>query len=328
MADKPKPPSGGLMDEFGWFVWGLVGIAAIWFFTGGPQRQSAHEGAYIKPLEPVNTGEVYGNYYEGTAGKPKQTINLPEAPADILKNAESGIKSFIEQVQEAERIHTSSLLARRISFDGVAGAKNTSVNEEYLRIVASEYAKGTIMISDLLLRGIALNSYVLIPRASELPLAGVTTSKKIVSLPPGGRALISTGRSPIGTSFRVNMCTGYLDQFQKYTPDLRKDCPDPAADLKTAGLSSDSSCVDFVESLPRCRIYQGKFPSNLSTSCKAFVTEKLNYNSCALSHKDDDDFYSNEWRLFLEETKELWANKNEVIRLIDSKSDTIDAITY
>lgn len=318
----------GLYKEFGWFIWGMIGIAFIWFFTGGPQREVSHEGPFLKPPAPLDSGRGYGPYYFGTPTTPKQTLDLPESPEVVIKNAEEAIESFFEQSEQAKKIHATSLLAKTISLDGTAGARNTKPSEEYIRIVASPYLKGTVTISGLLLRGYANNSNVTIPKAAILPLTGVVASKSDISLPAGGRALISSGRSPIGTSFQINMCTGYLDQYQTYTPALLKDCPNPVDELLAYGPGNESSCVDFVEKLPRCRIYNGTFPANISGSCKAFVIEKLNYNSCALNHKNDAKFYSNEWRVFLDKTSELWSNKNEIIRLIDNTAKTIDAITY
>lgn len=318
----------GLHKEFGWFIWGLVGLGAIWFFTGGPNNATARGGQYIKPLAPIDSGEVYGKYYAGSPVKSGETLDLPQSPADVVRTAGSKIEDFFTESEKAKQIHITSLLAKRISFDGIAGAKASDANEEYLRILASEYAKGPIAVSGLLLRGTGYDSAVLVPRAVELPILGASATKKDVYLPPGGRALVSSGRSPIGTSFRANMCTGYLDQFQNYAPDLRRECPTPLEELRQTELVGEEACVEFVEKIPRCRIYQGKLPNSLSGACRVFVTEKLNYNACVAAHKNDEDFYKDEWRLFLDQQEELWRDRNEIIRLIDAKENVVDAITY
>jgi hypothetical protein len=318
----------GLHKEFGWFIWGLVGLGIIWYFTGGAERESSKGGQYIKPLAPLDTGEVYGKYYAGTPNRGNETLELPESPADVVRNVESKIADFLTLSEEAKQIHLTSLLAKRISFDGIAGAKSSKVHSEYLRILASEYATGPIGISGLLLRGIGYDSNVIIPRAAELPILGTTVIKKDVYLPPGGRALVSSGRSPIGTSFRANICTGYLDQFQDYVPDLRRDCPSAVEELRKTELSGEDACIEFVEKIPRCRIFEGRLPNTISGACRVFITEKLNYNSCVASHKSEKYFYADEWRIFLDQTEELWKEKNEIIRLMDAKGGTIDAITY
>jgi hypothetical protein len=126
------------------------------------------------------------------------------------------------------------------------------------------------------------------------------------------------------------MCTGYLDQFQKFTPDLRQECPEPLIELSQSKspAAQEESCQDFVRTLPRCRVHKDSFPSTVSASCKAFVTQDLNYNSCAQRNEKSEGFLKNEWRLFLEKTSELWKNKQEVIKLFDTSSETVDAITY
>jgi hypothetical protein len=317
----------GLGKEFGWLWLALLGLGIVWYFSGGAQDPDAHR-AYIKPPAPLDTGETYGKYYEGGDPNRPESLDLPEAPAVLVRNVESKIEDFFTESQKARDIHKNSLLAKKIYFDGIAGAKAEKVKDEFLRILASNEAKNPIIISGLTITGLGYGVNTIIPKAAQLPVLGATVTRGDVYLPPGGRALISSGRSPIGTSFQVNMCTGYLDQFQDYTPDLRKECPSPSTELKKAGLDKDQICAAFVEKLPRCRIYQGNFPSTISATCKKFVTEKLTYNGCVASNKKYEEFYEKEWRIFLGQDEELWREKNEVVRLIDAKGGIIDAITY
>ncbi|MBI5134546.1 MAG: hypothetical protein HZA81_04175 [Candidatus Taylorbacteria bacterium] len=317
-----------LNEEFGWFIWGLLGLGLIWFFTGGANNPSAHEGQFIKPLAPLDTGEIYGDYYSGKPNYGKESLNLPESPAEAVRKAANVLEGFLAEAEEAKQVHITSLLAKGLYFDGIAGAKRDDPDEEYLRIVSSEHAKGKISLSGLVLRGVSLGSAAPLPRADELPILGTSAKKTDVILSPGGRALISSGRSPIGTSFRANICSGYLDQFQEYSPGLVAECPEPLAELALVGPALEAPCRDFIEKLPRCRIYQGRFPSDVSAACRSFVAESLNYNSCTLRHQKDAGFYKDEWRLFLDQEAEMWGNKNEIIRLLDPKGSTIDAITY
>lgn len=77
-------------DEFGWLLWGLVILGFIWFFAGGAMRDTAHEGLYLKPPAPLDSGEAYGKYYSGDVGTTTPTIrveklDLPEWPADFIR---------------------------------------------------------------------------------------------------------------------------------------------------------------------------------------------------------------------------------------------------
>ena len=332
MAEKPaaKPAKLGFHAEFGWFIWGFVAIGALWFFGGGLQRESSHEGAYLKPPAPLDSGQIYGKYYEGSGSNGKTKLDLPEDPAIFLRNTIKGIEAFFTPAPKIDTTVNSftSILSKKISFDGVAGAKNSDPGTEYLRITASKNIKTPLSVSGLILRGNGLDTNETIPRAVNLLTLGVTAIKDSVSLPAGGRAIISSSRSPVGTSFRVNMCTGYLGQFQTYTPALRAECPEPLSELERIGPADENACVNFVKKIPRCEVYSGSFPSDISAACKAFVTEKLTYNACALDHKPDTGFYKDEWRLYLDETRELWKNSGEIIKLIDEKENVVDALAY
>ena len=332
MAEKPaaKPAKLGFHAEFGWFIWGFVAIGALWFFGGGLQRESSHEGAYLKPPAPLDSGQIYGKYYEGSGSNGKTKLDLPEDPAIFLRNTIKGIEAFFTPAPKIDTTVNSftSILSKKISFDGVAGAKNSDPGTEYLRIVASENNKTLLPISGLGLQGNGLDTNKTLPRAVNQLTLGVTALKDAVSLPAGGRAIISSGRSPVGTSFRVNMCTGYLGQFQIYTPALRAECPEPLAELNRAGLDNEKACASFVKKIPRCEVYRDAFPSDISTACKVFVTEKLTYNTCALDHAKDAGFYKDEWRLFLDSTSELWKNSGEIIKLVDEKEKMVDALAY
>ncbi|MDP1625351.1 MAG: hypothetical protein Q8L64_06360 [bacterium] len=183
-------------------------------------------------------------------------------------------------------------------------------------------------MSNLTLTGGGYGVSARLPQAVNLTVLGSTYKKSDVMMPAKGVAIVSTGKSPIGTSFRVNMCTGYLGQFQSYVPALAQECPSPAAKLVAYGLGNDASCKAFVEKLPKCRAYNGSYPSNISAACRAFVSGELSYNSCVAKHQDSVGFYKDEWRLFLEEKDELWKQKGEIIRLHDRTGNAIDAVTY
>ncbi|HEY0908260.1 MAG TPA: hypothetical protein VGE35_02835 [Candidatus Paceibacterota bacterium] len=318
----------GIYKEFDWFIWGLVGLAFIWYLTGGTNSPDAHGGAYLKPPAPLDSGEAYGKYYAGSDGYGKTELDLPDYPSIFLRNASSDLSTFFISTKPVPKTPVaSSLFAKNLAFDGTAGPKK-DVDEEYVRVIASEKAKAPISISGFTLAGDSLDSSVAIPKAVNSLVLGTTGAKTDIVLAPGGRALISSERSPIGTSFRANMCTGYLDQFQTYTPALRDDCPEPAEELAHVGLDSDQTCKDFVEKLPRCRIYQGTYPSNISASCKAFIVNKLNYNACAIDHRNDANYLKDEWRVFLDQPKELWDDKSDIIRLLDDKGKTVDSLIY
>ena len=69
-------------------------------------------------------------------------------------------------------------------------------------------------------------------------------------------------------------------------------------------------------------------PLSISPECNIYMRENINYGSCVQKHKNDKDFYNHEWRVYLERDQQLWKDRREVIKLLDTNGKTIDAISY
>ncbi len=323
----------GLFKEFGWFIGGMVALALLWYATGGYQSPTARGGQFIKPLAPLDSGTIYGSYREGGPVETKTKLDVPESPLTFIKDASTLVKGFFIPVPEknVEKKTTdepaASLLTQKLSFDGIAGAKKSNIHEEYIRIIGGSRADQT-SLRGITLSGKKTDTAYTIPFATEILKLGETPKTAPVIASKDSRIIVSSGRSPVGASFRVNMCTGYLGQFQTFTPTLKKECPDPLVELSKTPIAKELACIDFVATIPRCEVYNKSFPANISNACKAFVTEKLSYNGCVTAYEKDTDFLTHEWRLFLNQSNELWDNKTDIIRLSDDKGRTIDALAY
>ncbi len=273
MADKPlKPVKLSFHGEFGWFIWGFIILGVVWFWSGGYNNESAHQGAYIKPLAPLDSGETYGNYYAGTPINRKETLNLPELPATVIRSTETAIQDLIAKTKEASFVHNTSILSHTVYFDGVAGAKSKDASTEYIRIIASGIMESPVNISGYGLEGTYFDGSIPLPRAG---------GKQDVIIYPGDRAIIATGISPVGSSFRVNVCSSYLAGADQVIPALRKSTYDP-----------------------------------------------MSYIDCVMAHKNDSNFDSKEWRIFLGQKAELWRNSNEIIKLVDTNGKVVDELAY
>jgi hypothetical protein len=306
----------------------FLGLIVAWVVIGGPSRSFSREGVFLKPLAPLDTGRPYGgSYIEESPNKGKTEIEKPKNSINTGIIGE-GVEALSEKLKNAESIAIPSLFSRVVVLDGVAGAKSTISNQEYLRLIAPDKNRRDVNISGLVLKSVITDFEVVIPKGVKTFIAGKTGDGETIALAPGQTALVSTGISPIGVSFRESVCTGYLGQFQNFTPTLRKDCPLPEEELKTAGLENDESCLDFVSTIPRCTVYTKTIPSNLSNTCKAFIQKNLTYNGCVIVHRDDSDFSKNTWRVFLGQTRELWRSNTEMIKLLDERGETVDALTY
>lgn len=178
-------------------------------------------------------------------------------------------------------------------------------------------------------------------------LTGLNSLGQII-LEPGDDVVVVTG-SPLPVlskpivSFKVNKCSGYIEEFDNvnFVPSLSLGCPDP--DDYPEVVSMESNCRDFIRRLNRCetpefkdiRTDDGGVESgavngvlSLSNQCKAFLENHINYSSCVADYINDDDFYKNEWRIWLGKDWEMWGSRDEIISLYDSRGLLVDRIDY
>ncbi len=175
-----------------------------------------------------------------------------------------------------------------------------------------------------------------IPKAAPLLLPSGGSPLQNVVLKSGERAIITTGRVTVNspypiTSFKENMCTGYLERLDDYNfePALQTSCPDPEDEPGIERL--DTQCRAFVESLSRCttpkferKDREGNACENcienkiLSSSCAAYVREHFSYKGCIAYHAGGPNFSSGKtWRVFLGRGWEMWGKNYETIELFD-----------
>ena len=208
------------------------------------------------------------------------------------------------------------------------------IQEEYIILEASETNIQPISITGWSLQSMVSNAIFNIPGGVSVYQMGEVNTAGDIVLAPGEQVIVGSGVSPVGVSFRENMCTGYLGSVQDFEPRLNERCPTPREilpptleNIKTLG----DSCVDFAARFDECTYLTSDTPgfSTLSQACREHLQPKLTYTSCVLENKSDPTFIGNGgWRIFLGSTTEVWRNKYEVIRLLDENARTVDVFTY
>ncbi|MAJ97527.1 MAG: hypothetical protein CMI56_02850 [Parcubacteria group bacterium] len=210
----------------------------------------------------------------------------------------------------------------------------SDVNDEYIVIRALETNAQPINISDWSLQSMVSDEWIGLPQGAPLYILGEVNEVQDIYLAPGDRAIISTSQSPVGVSFRVNRCSGFLNDTQDFEPPIRTACINPEEILlPTPQNIKDygASCVSFVEQIESCTYVTSdrKEILDVSQACQEYIKPLLTYNYCINTLAGDDDFYeSSEWRIFLNEDKALWRENYEIVRLLDEKNRTVDVITY
>ncbi len=206
-------------------------------------------------------------------------------------------------------------------------------DKEYLMLRAESGDTTGVDISNWYLESYVTGEKASLPEGDRIIEAWRSPQSEPIVLLPGESAYLITGDSPIDTSFRENMCTGYLNDQKTFYPSLTRSCPYPMDELKRYGkidLDNDR-CYDFVERLGTCTTPDDETytRSKVGSVCSTFIENTFNHNDCVALHRYDPFFARDGyWRIYLEERTDLWREKREIIRLMDENDAVISVIEY
>ncbi|PIR47023.1 MAG: hypothetical protein COV07_01105 [Candidatus Vogelbacteria bacterium CG10_big_fil_rev_8_21_14_0_10_45_14] len=231
-----------------------------WMWSGGPDDPRSKTGILLEPPPPLGTGEVYGE--------------LP----DIIKIAKNSLPSRYAW-------------GTSISVDNNSGVPTIS-----LAPTATSSAltiTGWKMVNS---RGMVAT----IPKATRSFMQGVINSTEDVIVERREEVIVSDTTSPVGVSFKVDRCSGFLEEFQDFNPPLSLSCPSPVELVRARGANPpDASCASYVENLPSCQIGLNSGYSSLSQSCRGYVADTISQQSCVEKFGGRFDFFVPEWRVYL-----------------------------
>lgn len=161
-----------------------------------------------------------------------------------------------------------------------------------------------------------------IPRAQEVFSSGGVEGN-IVARSRDAIYLYS-GFGPKG-NFRLNKCLGYIEDVAPFTPPLPKDCPQISwSEMQRFG----GYCRDYISSLDTCQTPNANPPVPLEdTACHAFLRD-LNYVGCVANHRNDQDFRSNEWRVWMGDQMNIFDPIHDRIQLWDKSGKLVDEYIY
>ncbi|MFZ2167995.1 MAG: hypothetical protein WAV50_03990 [Minisyncoccia bacterium] len=318
------------MDDMhdAWFFIGIfVFIFIIWVATGGPNHPLAFTGPSLSVPRPLGTG-TYLSFPRSPFGIGGTNISLPGSSngGGAIGGGES-VPSLVGGMTfgEASPYRGIVSLNHYVSSAGAADPRN-----EYLELSISQNASVPVDITGWTLQSDATGNAITIPRGTEVPTSGTVNAVQNIVLTAGTRAMLISGQSPIGGSFRENKCIGYFSSFQKFSPSLPQNCPTPSDELVSnygAGYIRDATCIDYVNKLSRCQVALTP-PVTLSGTCQSFLVKYLNYNGCVEAHQKDADFAGNTWRVHLGRSNSMWRTQHEIVKLLDRDGKTVDAFSY
>lgn len=316
-----------------WFFIGVfVFIFLIWVATGGPLHPISFTGPTLaepgalgggtylqlpRATFPIGTSHANLPGSSGGSGTPENSGGSKGEPLPTLTGGSSfGTPSPYRGIVRMNHY--------------VSGAGSVEPKNEYLEISVAQDAVIPVNLSEWKLISDASGKIAPIPKGTEVPTSGVVNAAQDIILSPGDRAIVASGKSPIGASFKENKCIGFFSAFQSFYPSLPQTCPIPSDDLAVfygPNYIRDPVCIDSVNKLSRCQVELTP-PQNVSGTCKNFYMKYMNYNGCVDSHRGDSNFEGDTWRIYLGRTTSMWRATHELIKLLDINGKTVDAFSY
>ena len=249
---------------------------------------------------------------------------------EVLHTITSGVNNYYARgfVEETGQLYEPSPYAGLFVFlDRTTNIKKEDPSEEYFILLASGEIQDSIDITGWKVFGREEKTSYRLPKGVQI--MGSAAQKESIRVQAGETIIVSSGRSPIGQSFRVNKCSGYQSQFKKFTPTIKTNCPKPLDEFMEDGTVpfTDNECYETVNRMKSCTVLTD-IPKTVTKECKIFLENVVLRTGCIERHRNDEDFFTKEWRIFLEQGKELWKNKDNVLYLLDENNKLVTTIVY
>lgn len=286
------------------------------------------------PVYPTEKTELPAPSLIDPAIEKLQTQYLNQLEKFIYGKTDTG-----EDLSKLKPLVTMSPYAGKITIRSVARSSSGEPADEYAVLSVKKDLASNLQLTGLKLKSLATGQTVIIGEGVYLPYTNMVNYKEAVWLEPGATIYIISGQSPVGYSFRPNICSGYWSQFQKFKPSLRLECPKIIYELPAElPPTFNDSCADYVRRMSTCKVHVDKSTDpevmvkdpyyQITAECRQFIDRYAGYNNCVNLHKNEPDFYKKEWRMYLGRTTTAWKTKREVIQLLDTNDKVIAQYSY
>ena len=312
----------------------VIALFIFWLMTGGWAAASRTARSLANPLELIFGTSTSGSFIK-LPWQPGELTRGPDIGGYASEAAQLNYTSDSREQTPAETQSPSGLgaypspYAGRVRIMG-GGATESDPSKEFVEVRASGGNTTPILVTNWSLVSTVSGVRATIPQAAPTFVLGVVNAVQPIYLEPGGLVFIATAAPPVGTSFRENICSGYLSEVRTFTPELPSECPAPSGALPMTAENLQiygSSCFDFLNTVSTCHS-PTNVPSDISANCRSFVANTLSYNGCVSAYRGRIDFLGTTYRAYLALHSELWSNSHDVIRLLDEQGRTVDVLTY
>lgn len=310
----------------------ILAIFAAWLLSGGWSKAVAAAKSF-SPLNLILSGGPLGSDFR-LPGQPaiptgadisQYTDGYDATYADEYAALAQQVDDLEAQVNDARSFGEVSPYAAAVTLR----VENPGTPDEFAVIEVN--GNTAVSTTGWSLQSALTRTRISLPRAAAAFTLGAANTVEPVQLSPGTTIIVSSGVSPVGVSFRENICSGYLGQLQHYAPPFPATCPAPLDSIPAtpdAIAALGESCFDYLASVPSCTFPGAATPASLSGACRATIAERLTYNGCTRRFSSHPGFSTNRWRLFLDAQGPLWQSSRDAVRLLDAQGRTVATYSY
>jgi hypothetical protein len=315
----------------------LLGLFLLLGFAYGPIKNQSQKTENTSSRSSASVGKPTssssGSSPETPVG-PNSGYSSAREVAEAIKKAEKEAKNFQKSVDEATQKITRSPYYGKVRLSNISGLRQSDPNREYITLNTSLKKDETLKITGWYLKSEITGYYTVIGGASLLPFPFTKNDSPVVLL-QGDKVILTKGFSPVGISFRTNICTGYFEENRTFYPSLRRECPRPKDEnlpIFSTIYDRNEECTRLIDRIPRCTTVDSEYlrdlPDTVTSSCKNYMSASIGYNACVAKHFDDTNFPGKEYRIYLGKFGPLWRTTHDTINLHDESGLIVDTIEY
>ncbi|MEK7593148.1 MAG: hypothetical protein AAB464_00295 [Patescibacteria group bacterium] len=257
----------------------------------------------------------------------------PKAPAYKAPETEPSVPSVQEQIEEIPdyKIPAGFTREKLSSYFEKIQISSVSVysygnNPKSIQLYSYPKKDESINISGWKIKG---NRYeFIIPQAIKIYNPESDNKEEDIVLSGSNYLIFYSSKSPFSRNLRLNKCSGYLNNFYDFNPDLPNNCPGIERS-EYSGFSGQ--CQSYLMSLGRCKMPDVNFYNSLpgtdqGNACRAFLNT-ISHAACFKKYSQDNDFLSNEWRIWINEDFRFDSSHDRLF-LFDKEELLVDEYIY
>jgi hypothetical protein len=297
----------------------VLGIALIIVFVGAGILSG---GSIFRDNQSMQEA-IVGDQEISRGGQYEPSDSIGISPEGNIRSISRNVQTLSEAVQSYVEEKNASIYRDKVRIDRV---NDPETFNEYIVLSTRLNRNETVPITGWKVRSIVTGSELVVGGAASIPYVDTRVNDP-VNVRAGDRIFLYQGKSPIGTSFRTNFCMAYLEDRNRFTPSLSTwECPDLS---ESVYRPLTDACLDYIDTLPRCTTMRERnIPEDVSISCKNYVLQNANYNTCVEDYRNDPEFFQNDVRLYSNKPKIMWKEENDYLLLLDQFGNIVDSYEY